>query len=307
MRKFKLSAIGPVPPQELPAPGREAVVMKKHWEKYFDLVLPEKPDLILLHECCNRFPAMTMQDRLAYYESESCQEVFEYFRQKAEDSNCCIAYSAVRTLEDGTRRNSTQLIGRDGKVMCIYDKNFPVIEETTIQNVLPGETETVVDTEFGRTGFSICFDLNFDHLRLRYAKRKPNLMLFSSMYHGGIMQQYWAYSCRSYFAGAVSGCKCSIINPAGTKIASSSNYHPFVTAEINTDYELVHLDYNWEKIYAAQKKYGTKVKVYDPGYLGSVLITSESSEITAAQIVDEFKIERLDDYFDRVMNFFDRK
>ena len=76
MRKFKLSVLGPASSKELPPPGQEAKFMKKHWDEYFDYVLPENPDLIVLHECCNRFPAMTMQERLAYYDSDSCQEVF---------------------------------------------------------------------------------------------------------------------------------------------------------------------------------------------------------------------------------------
>jgi hypothetical protein len=306
MRKVKLSCLGPAGSKELPPKGLEAKAMKKHWDEYFDYVLPENPDLIVLHECCNRFPNMTMEERLSYYDSASCQEVFEYFCKKAKDNNCNIAYSAIRKLADNTRRNSTQLIGRDGKVLTIYDKNFPMIEEAQIQNILPGEKEVILESEFGKIGFAICFDLNFDHLRLRYAKQKPNLLLFSSMYHGGIMQQYWAYSCRSYFAGAVSQLECAIINPLGKKIAASTNYYPFVTAQINTDYEIVHLDGNQEKIKEAIKKYGSKIKVDDPGHLGSVLITSECEEFTAAQIVDEFKMLRLDDYFNKVMNFFDK-
>ena len=76
---------------------------------------------------------------------------------------------------------------------------------------------------------------------------------------------------------------------------------------INTDYEVVHLDYNWDKIRAARKKYGKRIRVSDPGYIGAVLVYSEDPDITAAQMVDEFEIERLDDYFNRVRKFYGRK
>lgn len=302
MRKFKLSALGPLPPQEIPEKNRALSRIKKHWERYLDHVLPDKPDLILLPECCNRFPNMTMQERLAYYH-ECGPEVLEFFRQKAIDNNCFIAYSAIRELPDGSRRNATQLIGRDGKTLAVYDKNFPVVEETTLQNILPGEKEVLAETEFGRVGFAICFDLNFTELLDRYALQKPNLMLFSSMYHGGLMQSSWAYTCRSYFAGAVANNECAILNPLGSKVAASTNYYPWVTAQINTDYEVVHLDYNREKLLQARRKYGQKISVFDPGNLGCVLITSETPEVTAAQIVEEFQIEKLDDYFQRVRVF----
>lgn len=302
MRRFNVAALGPLPPQEIPAPQEAVPRMKAHWENQLDQVLPERPELIVLHECSSRFPNMTMADRLKYYHDHHA-EFLEFFRAKAADNHCSIVYSAVRELPDGTRRNSSQLIDSEGKVVSTYDKNYPVIEETTVQNVLPGESETVVDTEFGRLGFATCFDLNFTELLERYARRKPNLMLFSSMYHGGLMQAYWAYRCRSWFVGAVSNDECTVINPLGHKVAASTNYFHYVVSSVNTDYEVFHLDYNRPKLTQARKKYGRKISVFEPGHLACVLLTSESPEITAAQVVEEFGIERLDDYFSRVIKF----
>ncbi|HEY3398428.1 MAG TPA: carbon-nitrogen hydrolase family protein, partial [Armatimonadota bacterium] len=73
----------------------------------------------------------------------------------------------------------------------------------------------------------------------------------------------------------------------------------FVTATVNLDCRVVHLDYNWEHFRAAREKYGPKVKVFDPGFLGSVLISSETDEFTIDDLVAEFGIEVLDDYLDR--------
>ena len=76
-----------------------------------------------------------------------------------------------------------------------------------------------------------------------------------------------------------------------------------LTNGVHYNYEVIHLDRNWGKLQQALKKYGRKINIFDPGRLGSVLVTSESPEITAAQVVDEFGIERLDDYFRQVMQF----
>ena len=37
-------------------------------------------------------------------------------------------------------------------------------------------------------------------------------------------------------------------------------------------------------------KYGKKVKVYDPGHLGAVLISSETDEFTIKDMIKEFEI-----------------
>ena len=303
MRSFTVSALGPRPPQYLPAAGEEIRMMKKHWKTYLEKVLPDQPDLIVLPECCDRFPLMPMEDRLAYYR-ERGTAFLDFFAQKAADNNCCIVYSAVLDQPDGTRRNCSTLLGRDGKIVTSYNKTFPVIEEKTIQNIQPGSGPVVAETEFGRVGFAICFDLNFTELTEAYAAQKPEILLFSSMYHGAHAQTHWAYTCRSYFVGAVADNECTILDPQGSKIASSTNYTPFVTRRINTDFEVVHLDYNWDKLLEARKKYGRKISISDPGKLGSVLVTSEHEEISAAQMVKEFEIERLDDYLARVRKFY---
>ena len=46
-------------------------------------------------------------------------------------------------------------------------------------------------------------------------------------------------------------------------------------------------------------KYGAGVKITDPGYLGAVLISSETKEVTISELIAEFEIERLDEYFNR--------
>lgn len=122
------------------------------------------------------------------------------------------------------------------------------------------------------------------------------------MYHGGLMQNYWAYSCRAHFAGAVCGLPCNVISPVGENLANSTNYTHYLTQSVNLDCKVVHLDFNGEKLRAAKQKYGPKFKISDPGYLGAILISSESEEFTIDDIIKEFEIEILDDYFTRSLN-----
>jgi hypothetical protein len=274
--------------------------MIAHWRREFAQVLPDRPDLIVVPEACDRPSGLSLDKRLEYYRVRGNQ-VRDFFAQVAKENHCYVVYSAAREMEDGTWRNSSVLLDRQGEVLGTYNKNHVVIEETTKGGILCGREAPVYECDFGRVAFAICFDLNFDELRLKYVKAKPDLIVFSSMYHGGLMQSYWAYSCRSHFVGAVAGLPCEIRNPLGEVVASNTNYFDFVVADVNLDCRLAHLDYNWGRLRNLKKKYGPKVIIKDPGFLGSVLISSEHESIDIDQMIDEFEIELLDDYMARAL------
>ena len=42
--------------------------------------------------------------------------------------------------------------------------------------------------------------------------------------------------------------------------------------------------------------------MYDPGHVGSVLLSCESADLTVMDIIKEFEIELLDDYFARALS-----
>ena len=300
--RARIALLGPRPPQveANTEPGKIVEIMIEHWRHEFSQVLADQPDLIVVPEACDRPEGYPREKRQEYYRVRNNQ-IRDYFAQVAKKNHCYIVYSAAREMEDHTWRNSSVLIDRAGNIMGAYNKNHVVIEETTENGILCGRDAPVFDCDFGRVALAICFDLNFDELRLKYVESKPDLILFSSMYHGGLMQAYWAYSCRSYFAGAVAGLPCEIRNPLGNVVASSTNYFDYVVENVNLDCRLAHLDYNWERLQALKSKYGPKVTITDPGFLGCVLISSEDEEISVDKMINEFHIELLDDYMARAL------
>jgi predicted amidohydrolase len=277
--------------------------MIRYWERQLEQVLPDRPDVIVLPECCDRpdKAGYPLERRKEYYRHRGNQ-IRDFFAEVARKHRCYIAYSAVRALDDGTFRNSTQLIGRDGQVVGIYNKNHVVEGERTQGNILYGKDAPVFETDFGRVACAICFDLNFDELRLKYVAQKPDLILFSSAYHGGLMQQYWAYSCRAFFAGSIyTHAPSQIISPVGEIVASSTNYYHFITHTVNLDSAVIHIDYNGAHFRKMKNKYGEKIRIHDPGLLGSVLLSSETDEFTVHDLIKEFGLELLDDYWKRAL------
>jgi predicted amidohydrolase len=269
------------------------------WQDQLQQVLPDKPDLIVLPEACDRPRGLNMEEQIKYFEVRKNQ-VLNYFRSVAKKNQCYIAFGTKRQIEDGSWRNSCIILNREGEIEGIYNKNFPTIGELEA-GIKAGNTAPVFNLDFGTVGCAICFDLNFVELLRKYQETKPDIIIFPSMYHGGLVQSYWAYTTRAFFvsAGGFREFPSEIRNPLGDVIATTTNYFDFAVTTINLDYRLVHLDYNWNKLRALKQKYGSSVTIYDPGKVGSVLITSEHDDISADEMVREFDIELLDDYFER--------
>jgi predicted amidohydrolase len=269
------------------------------WGKQLNKVLSAKPDLILLTEACDRPYGMSREQQFKYYLQRKDQ-VKNFFATIAKKNHCYIVFGTKRQAQDGNWFNSNFVLDRNGIEKGVYNKNFPTIGELE-SGIKPSDEVPIIECDFGRIACAICYDLNFPELRLKIEKAKPDIILFSSMYHGGLVQDYWAYSCRSFFVGCIGdkAAPSEIRNPLGEVIASTTNYFSHIVANINLDSRLIHLDKNGEKLTKLKEKYNDEVTVKDPGRLGSVLITSESKKVTADQMIKEFNIEKLDDYFDR--------
>lgn len=238
-----------------------------------DRVLPDSPDLIVLPECSSRYncPAGVKYDDYKQQLKDYYRYVGDEFTQMlsriAAENNTIIAYSAIRVADDSDKpfRNSTVYIGRSGEVIGIYDKNYLVIEENTLSDIAYGERAELIDLGFAKAATAICFDLNFDELLEDYAAMRPKLVVFSSMYHGGIRQAIWAYQCRSYLVSSTKGLPGAILDPFGRTIAAATNYLPYVTARVNFDFALCHLDHNWEPIRRREAQVRQRAQGRRPG------------------------------------------
>ena len=272
-----------------------------HLQREISQVLPDSPDLIVLPEFCDspyRY-GYTAGEELEYYRVRD-DAILDFLGGIARENSCYITYPAFAETE-GIRTNSTRVIGRTGTPIGTYDKNYLTLGEMQDYGLQCGCDAPLIPCDFGRVGCITCFDLHFNDLRLKYAAQKPDLLLFSSMYHGGLMQSYWAYSCRAHLVGAIWDEASTIVSPVGKIIAASTNYFNFVTARVNLDCAVAHLDFNWEPLNSMKKKYGAGVTIDDPGHLAAVLITNEMEDCTMDDLVKEFGIELLDEYLERAV------
>jgi predicted amidohydrolase len=193
-------------------------------------------------------------------------------------------------------RNTSILVDRTGEVVGRYDKMFPTVTEIE-KGVIPGSDAPVFETDLGRVGMLICFDLNFTTVRNSLKRGQPDIVVFSSMYRGGLQAQALAFELRSFVLTAVSSELGLVIDRCG-RIVKESTYEELCVAPINTNSVALHMDFNWSKMDTMLAKYGPAL-VFDYHTREAFYVVEFTGDRDVEEIVTEFGLEPADAYFDR--------
>ncbi len=301
-REIKVSIIGADRPTG-PADIRDATPENcfAHWKRWMDREIANRPDLVVLPEGCASYAGYGPEKKLAVVRKFG-DRLLKLFQAYAHEHACYLSFNAYRERPDGRFGNTTFFLDREGDVIAVYDKVYPTPGEIEWKEfpIVPGEGPVVVETDFGRVGFATCFDLNFRDLIEAYAREKPDVICFQSAYDGDFWRRVWSYTCRAYLVSSTLGNLAKEIDgPSGEVLMHSHDYFWTMTARINTNFRVVHLDDNWGGIQRAVNKYGDRFEMRNPGAVGAVTLLSNDPEKPIDEIVSEFGLILWDDYYAR--------
>jgi len=221
--------------------------------------------------------------------------VLSEYKKFAERNSCTVA-GVSYTKEKYKVYQSIVFYGPGGKCLGCYHKMFPT--DTALKNgIAPGKGAVVVDTPAGSLGGALCFDLNFDELRDEYVSLAPDILCFSSYFHGDHMQSNWAYKTHSFLVGAIKDGTSDIRDPLGRVINSTTYYNRIAWARINLDRFVMHGAHNTVKWPDIRRKYKDKVLIDTHPMIGVSILYSLTEEVTAAEIAKEFELYSYEDFF----------
>jgi len=149
--------------------------------------------------------------------------------------------------------NSAVLVGRDGNVIGVYHK-FRATGYEIEGGVQPGEEVPVWETDRGRVGCAICFDLEYDDVGLALSRGKAHIVFWPTMFSGGRRIAGWCMTYGFYMVKCAAAHGC-VVDPMGRTLAIDDpiTYLPddlgevrWTFAEINTDFKVYHPDFNRE-------------------------------------------------------------
>ena len=215
------------------------------------------------------------------------------------------------TLEDGLRYNSAVLLGRDGKLAGHYHKVFPTHGELD-QGILPGTETPVFETDRGRLGLAICFDLNYWEVGAGLCAAGAELVLWPSMWEGARHLTRWAIEF-GFAMGAVYTQHAMFVDLVGRALASlkrasadRTGSAPLLSATLDLDRRLLHHDFNLERLPALFQKYGATAAYAEHISQECLLVFgSRLPNKTSDELIAEFGLEPMRDYLARALR--DRK
>ncbi|KAH0643793.1 hypothetical protein KY290_035246 [Solanum tuberosum] len=159
--------------------------------------------------------------------------------------------------------NTCCIFDTDGKLKAkhrkihLFDIDIPgKITFKESQTLTAGETPTVVDTEVGRIGIGICYDIRFQELAMLYAARGAHLICYPGAFnmttgplHWELLQRARAVDNQLYVAtcapardaggGYVAWGHSTLIGPFGEVLATTEHDEAIIISEI--DYSQIDL------------------------------------------------------------------
>ena len=206
-------------------------------------------------------------------------------------------YSVVD--ERGVITNAATVIDRRGQVADRYEKIHPTIKECEQRGITPGSAVSVVDTDFGRVGLAICYDIGWPAQWAALAEAGAELVVWPSAYDGGFPLMAYAWLHSYYVVSSVQTEHSRVIDITGQVLAATSRWHRLAATTIDLEKELFHIDDQVEKLFRVQQELGHRVGVRALTEEHVFTLESNDPEWPVARIKSHFGLENFRDYHDR--------
>jgi predicted amidohydrolase len=219
----------------------------------------------------------------------------------------CYVICPIRVKTAERAYNSAVLIDREGKIAGRYDKIHPTEDELR-QGTRPGETDPpVFETDFGRIGIQICFDVNWREGWTRLKQKGARVIFWPSAYAAAHQMPALAFLNQCFVVTSTMKSASRIYDITGDLLEASGKDRTWAGAALPLGKRLFETDFNAPKMRQAEKKYGSKVQVTWLRDDDWITLASLDPELAVDDIMKEFDLTPLDRYIVRAQNAQDGK
>jgi omega-amidase len=187
-------------------------------------------------------------------------ETFQFLSRLARENDILLIGGSIPESDDGKVYNTSYIFDRKGNLIGKHRKAhlFDVdikggIRFMESETFSPGDKATVVDTEYGKMGVAICFDVRFPDLFRKMADMGAKFVVLPAAFSKKTGEDHWDFALRGraldnqiYLAAAspardpegpyVCYGYSRIIDPWGRVLATAATEEAIVYGEIDLDY-----------------------------------------------------------------------
>lgn len=263
---------------------------------YVEAASREQADLICLPE---DFLTTGVQGDQRPYSEPIPGPTFNALSSLARKSQVWVVAGYCVLTEAGRIENSAVVIDRQGNLAGRYAKVHPTIGECEDYGITPGSEATVIETDFGRIGLAICYDIGWPEHWADLQRKEAELVIWPSAYDGGFPLQVYAWSHLYYVVSSVRSEHSKVIDPTGCVLASTSRWHHVAAATIDLEKEVFHIDQQVDKLFRIQQELGERVSANALSQENVFTLESNDPEWPITRIKEYYGLENLRDYLER--------
>ncbi len=204
----------------------------------------------------------------------------------------CHVICPIYTLEGGRCFNAAVLIDRQGRIAGQYRKIHPTEGEIE-DGLAPGPADPpVFETDFGRIGIQICFDINWSAGWRRLAEQGAELVFWPSAFAGGRLLNAMAWMHRYCVVSSTQKDEVKICDLTGEDLCASGRWQPWgLSAPLNLERALLHTWPYVGRFAEIQAKYGRRLRIHTLHQEELTLIESLSPELRVGEVLREFGLK----------------
>jgi predicted amidohydrolase len=150
----------------------------------------------------------------------------------------CYIVAGIYESAGGVIYNTAVLIGRKGEVIGAYRKTHLPREEVE-GGLTPGDSYPVFQTDFGKVGLMICWDVQFPEPSRALALKGAEVILLPIWGGNETLMQARAIENHVFLITSSYDMKTFIVDPTGSTLAEATPERPIAVAELHLDRKIV--------------------------------------------------------------------
>ena len=170
---------------------------EQNFEKILSLIPNKQIDILIFPECFNSPYGLDFFKVFAE-KLQKGEKTYDFIDELSTKLNeTYIIAGSIPELDNNIIYN-TSTVWKKGKIIAKYRKNnlfdnkIPNVEFKESDIISPGNTLTIFDTEWGKIGLGICFDLRFNQIANLYSKADCKIIIYPASFTEHTGNLHWS-------------------------------------------------------------------------------------------------------------------